>query len=269
MPRLRSEPLLFLLLLTAALLIFLHQLSALKPLEDMLVLFLSPAQEALNSAWHAVEQPFAGFQDAVEWRRRYDERQALVDQLLVQNTQLREKEKENETLRDMLGFKQANQSYQMLPAEVIGRDPNPLLRHVIIDRGTTDGLKTGMPVVTARGLVGQLREVNVASAKVMLITDLASAVNALTQETRANGVVQGDLNGGVLLRFVSQGDKIEKGNIVLTSGLGGRFPKRIVIGQVQEVRRADVETFQTAVIRPSVDFRTLEQVFVITGFPAE
>lgn len=269
MSRLRSESLLFALLLSATVLIFLHQISVLKPVEDVLALFLSPLQSAASTAWQAVEAPFDSFRDAADWRQRFQERQSMIDQLLVENTQLREKEKENEALRAMLGFKQANQNFQLTAAEVIARDPNPLIRYVVIDRGSADGIARGMPVVTARGLVGQVRDVAVKSSKVMLITDLASSVNARAQESRAEGVVQGTIGGGLVLQFVPQGEKLDTGFVILTSGLGGHFPKGLVIGQVQNVRGQDVDAFQTAEIRSSVDFQTLESVLVISNFPAE
>ncbi len=269
MIRLRSEPLAFLLVFCAGLLLLFHQLRILKPVEDVALLFFSPFQDAVSQVLSGVDKAFGGFRDAQEWRQRYEERQALVDQLLVENTQLREKEKENETLRELLSFKLAHASYQLLAAEVIGRDPNPLLRYIMIDRGSTDGVARGMPIITARGLVGQVSEAYLRSAKVMLITDLASSVNALVQETRAAGLIQGDVNGGVLMRFIPQGEKIAKGNIILTSGLGGKFPKRLVIGQVEAVQARDIELFQMAEIRPSVNFHTLEAVLVIMNFATE
>jgi rod shape-determining protein MreC len=269
MPRLRSEPLVFVLVLASALLMFLHQLRALKPFEDTAVLLFLPVQDSLGTLLGGVDQYFGGFQDAAAWRQKFEERQALVDRLLVENTQLREKEKENETLRAMLSFKQANQTYNLLAADVIGRDPDPLLHFVMIDRGANDGLQRNMPVITARGLVGQIGEVYPHSAKIMLITDLASAVNALAQETRTTGVVQGQVNGGLLMLFIPQGEKIGVGNIILTSGLGGRFPKQLVIGQVQTVHTRDVDLFQSADIRASVDFQSLGSVLVITNFAPE
>ncbi|HEV2037022.1 MAG TPA: hypothetical protein VGQ96_00325, partial [Candidatus Eremiobacteraceae bacterium] len=106
MRRLRSEPLFFVLVLSAALLIFLHQLNVLKPFENIALLMLSPVQEAATATFGGVAHFFGGFRDAADWRQKFEERQALIDQLLVDNTQLREKEKENETLREMLSFKQ-------------------------------------------------------------------------------------------------------------------------------------------------------------------
>jgi rod shape-determining protein MreC len=269
MSRIRSEPLVFVLVLVGALLMFLHQARFLQPFEDTAVVIFLPVQEVVSSTFGGVDHFFGGFQDAAAWRQKYDERQALVDQLLVENTQLREKEKENETLRAMLSFKQANQNLQLIASEVIGRDSNPLLHFIIIDRGTSDGITRNMPVITARGLVGQISDVYPHSAKVILITDLASSVNVVSQENRTNGVVQGEVDGGITMRFIPQGEKIEVGNIILTSGLGGRFPKRLVVGQVQTVTKKDVELFQSAVIRPSVDFQTLEAVLVITNFALE
>jgi len=270
MGRSRAEPLLFISLLASGLLILLHQLNVLQPAEDVLAAFFSPVQTFASGLWRGAAEPFANFRDAADWRQRFEERQAMIDQLLVENTQLREKEKQYETLREMLGFKQANQNLVLTAADVIGSDPNPLVRYIVIDRGTADGVGRGMPVVTARGLVGQVREASVKSSKVMLITDLASSVNARAQESRAAGVIQGTTSGGIVLQFVPQGEKLANGYIILTSGLGGHFPKGLVIGQIQSVRGQDVDAFQTAEIRPSVDFQTIEMVFVITNFaPAE
>src|SRR5438105_953611 len=109
MRRLRSEPLIFFLVLIAALLIFLHQLNLLKPFENIAALMLSPVQQTISASLGGVDYFLGGFQDAAQWRQKYEQRQAMIDQLLVDNTQLREKEKENETLREMLAFKQANQ----------------------------------------------------------------------------------------------------------------------------------------------------------------
>jgi rod shape-determining protein MreC len=266
MPRVRTEPLAFFLTLIAALLLLLHQFNLLQPFENIVIAFFSPLQDGLSEALSDVNSAFGGFRDAQEWRKKYEERQAIVDELLVENARLREKEKENGELRELLGFRLANPTYRYQAADVIGRDPNPLVRYVIIDRGSIDGLAKNMPVISARGLVGQISEVNLRSAKAMLITDLASSVNAISQETRATGIVQGDLSGALLMRFIQQNEKIEKGNIILTSGLGGRFPKRLVIGQVQAIKARDVDMFQTVELRPSVDFNTLEVVQVILNF---
>ena len=123
-----------------------------------------------------------------------------------------------------------------------------------------------MTVVTERGLVGQISEVGETSSKVLLITDPLSAVNSVLQTSRATGMVKGISGGQIFLDEVPQGASIELGDIVLTSGLGGTFPRGLVVGQVTDVSEQDVEMFQTAALHATVDFNKLEVVLVIVSF---
>lgn len=144
------------------------------------------------------------------------------------------------------------------------------MRFITIDRGATDGVRLGMPVLTAEGLVGRVKEVSVNSAKVLLITDPSSSVAALIQRTRATGVVQGQLGEYMVMRYLLPDSPVLPGDVVLTSGLGGNFPKRLVIGTVVRVEHRDVEMFQEALVEPAVNLRDLEMVMVLLNFsPAE
>ena len=100
----------------------------------------------------------------------------------------------------------------------------------------------------------------------LLISDPSSAVNAILQSSRLNGVVRGNPGGDLVMDYIQQGQTFEEGEIVLTSGLGGRFPKGIPIGQVVEIRQRDIDVFQQAIIRPTVDLSRLELVMVVTNF---
>jgi len=179
---------------------------------------------------------------------------------------LQEAKIENETLRRQLNFKRAVPSYHLLSAEVIGYDPNDLLQYLLIDRGTADGIQLGMPVLAAEGLVGRISQVSANSAKVMPITSPSSSVSALIQRSRATGIVVGYPGHDLLMRYILQGDTVTPGDMVLTSGLGGNFPKRLVIGQVASVKQRDVEMFQEARLIPAVDLRALESVMVLLSF---
>jgi rod shape-determining protein MreC len=179
---------------------------------------------------------------------------------------LQEAQIENETLRRQLSFKSSVPSFRLLSAEVIGHDPSNLLQYLIIDRGAQDGVQRGMAVLTAEGLGGRISEVSADSAKVMLITDPSSSVSALIQRSRATGSVQGYPNGELVMRYIPQGDTVAPGDIVLTSGLGGNLPRRLVIGQVASVKRQDVEMFQEARLIPAVNLRDLETVMVLLSF---
>jgi rod shape-determining protein MreC len=123
-----------------------------------------------------------------------------------------------------------------------------------------------MPVLTAQGLVGRISEVSAGSSKVMLITDSSSSVSALIQRSRATGMVQGYPGGELIMRYIPQGDQVQPGDIVITSGLGANFPKRLVIGQVVSVENADVQMFQEARLVPAVNLHDLEFVLVLLNF---
>jgi rod shape-determining protein MreC len=100
----------------------------------------------------------------------------------------------------------------------------------------------------------------------LLIIDPSSSVNAVVQSTRATGVVQGTIGGELLIKYVPQGEAIKTGDLILTSGIGAAFPKRLVIGQVTEVRKRDIELFQEATLKPAVDFTRLEYVLILKKF---
>jgi rod shape-determining protein MreC len=123
-----------------------------------------------------------------------------------------------------------------------------------------------MPVLTDAGLVGRISQVNRNAAQVMLLTDPSSSVSALIQRSRATGMVQGRLGAELVMRYIPQTETVVVGDVVLTSGLGGTFPKRLVIGQITQVRHDDVEMFQEATIAPAVDLYDLESVMVLLNF---
>lgn len=179
---------------------------------------------------------------------------------------LQEAQIENEILRRELNFKSSVPSYELLAAEVIGRDASELFQFLIIDRGYNDGVRVGLPVVTADGLVGRISEVSPVSAKVMLLTDSSSSVSSLVQRSRATGMTQGYPGRGLILRYVPQSQSVEVGDIILTSGLGGGFPMRLVIGQVAEVFDQDVAMFKEARLIPAVNYSSLESVMVMLSF---
>jgi rod shape-determining protein MreC len=270
MKRLQNRPLLFILLLLAIAGLVLHETDNTQAVENLILGPASPLQNELSSLAQDLSDLVQTFRDLRELRRRNEELQSLADSLMVENVRLRELESENETLRQLLQFTQANPTLSYRAAEVvghiIGQDPSNLLRYIIIDVGTGDGIAKGMPVVTDRGLVGRIVEVSSRSSKALLITDVSSSVNAIIQSSRATGVVEGKADGGLVMKYIPQQVTINVGDIILTSGLGATFPKRLVIGQVTAVHKRDIEMFQQAEIKPTVDFERLEIVLVITNF---
>ncbi len=238
----------------------------LQPVKNLASLATLPLQEGLTSLTARVTNVRRFLADLEACRAENEDLQTLVDQLIIENVRLREAEIENVTLREQLNFKQANPSFELLSAQVIGRDPSNVLGYLIIDRGTAEGVAVGMPALTHRGLVGRVTQADLHSSKVLLITDPSSSVNALIQESRATGVIQGKARETLLMRYIQQTEEAKPGDLVLTSGLGGNFPTRLIIGQVIVVTKKDVELFQEAEVRPAVEFGRLEMVMVLTSF---
>jgi rod shape-determining protein MreC len=168
----------------------------------------------------------------------------------------------NDRLRNLIDF-QKNISERVVAAEVIGKDPSAWFKTVIIDKGETDGLTRGLPVVIAQGIVGQVVEVSAHYSKVMLIVDSNSAVDSLVQRTRARGVIKGESTDQCRLDYVLRKNDVRIGDIVVSSGLDGVYPKGLRIGLVSQVIGHDADIFHEVIITPFVDFEKLEEVLVI------
>jgi len=151
----------------------------------------------------------------------------------------------------------------MLPAEVVGLDVSPWFRSILVDRGTAHGVHAGNPVVTYEGVVGLVTVASAHAAKTMLLLDRQSAIDGIVQRSRDRGIVRGRGSGELEFEFVVRGGDVQPGDVVITAGLGGVYPKGLRIGEVVEVSDPGGHLMQTATLRPAVDFGRLEQVFVM------
>ncbi len=209
------------------------------------------------------------------WVRDLSVSRSDLEALRQQNEEMRarlaaleEARQENERLRELVGFVEARE-IEALGARVIGR-PATLWEGVItIDRGTEEGVAVGMPVLAAQGLIGQIVEAGPHSSRVRLITDQRSGVGAMLQATRAEGVVNGSLGGDLTLDYVSRETTVTVGDVVLTSGMGGVYPKGLLIGEVSDVQLNDADLFPRIQVRPSAALAGLEEVVVLVGVPFE
>jgi rod shape-determining protein MreC len=250
----------------AATVIFISINSRRSPLKDpsggIAVGFFAPFQEAFSTA--------AGFVSGI-WRNYFDlvgvaeEAQKLRSQLRQARADLNryeETRQANQRLRGLLGFRTRSVG-DAIAAEVVGRDPSPWFKTIIINKGTTDGVVKASPVVVPEGIVGLVVAVTGHYAKVLLIIDQNSAVDAKVQDTRARGIVKGDPTGRGSFNYVLRKHDISLGDSVITSGLDGVFPKGLPIGRVSEIVRLSAGIFQEIAITPYVDFETLEEVLVL------
>jgi rod shape-determining protein MreC len=151
----------------------------------------------------------------------------------------------------------------MLPAEVVGLDVAPWFRSVLVDRGTQHGVEPGHPVITHKGVVGVVTATSDHAAKAMLLLDRQSAIDALVQRSRSRGVLRGVGRARLEFEFVVRSADVVVGDEVVTSGMGGVFPKGLQLGRVAELRDAGGRLTRIAIIEPAVDLGRLEQVFVM------
>ncbi|HLE14399.1 MAG TPA: rod shape-determining protein MreC [Anaerolineales bacterium] len=232
-------------------------------------LALSPfvgAQTWLFTRYSAVRDFFTTPRDVTLLSQQNAQLEAEISSLQAQIIQLQQQNADLEVLSALLDFAQAHPQNEYLTSAVIGRDPSPFLHYVIINRGSDDGLRRGMPVVTSQGLVGRVAAVTAGAARVQLITDPGSAINVRLNPSGAEALLTGSLTGELQLEAIPQEVEVQLGDLVLTSGLGGNYPPDILIGQITGVRQRPVELFQSASIQPVVDFSQLKIVLVIVNF---
>ena len=167
-----------------------------------------------------------------------------------------------------MDFARNNPDHEYEAATVIGREISPYLQYIIIDKGSNDGIRYGMPVVTQQGLVGRIDAVISDAARVQLITDAGSAVNIRLKTANVEGQVNGSITGEISLAMVPVDAQVDIGEVILTSGLGGTYPPNIFVGQVVSMQSRQNALFQTGSVQPIVDFSTLSAVLVITNFTA-
>jgi rod shape-determining protein MreC len=258
------------LLILALALIGAGRSGVLRPLATVLMAPLAPVARLFTGGTQAAADLTAQREDYATLEQRHRELEGVVAELQVEIVRLREIEQDYYRLSEILNYATQHADQQLVTANVIARDTSGYLRWIIINRGTIDGIQVGNPVISDLGLVGRVEDVAATTAWVRLAIDQGSAINAILQGSRAEGIVVGQLQGGLRMSLIPQEALVEAGDLVLTSGLGGSFPSDIVIGQVASVRQQQAALFQEAEIRPTVDFSRLELVSVITSFePAD
>lgn len=252
--------------------IVLDQYHRLQGLEDVGGAMLAPLQASATNVARPAAELARTVRDVAHLRAENEQLRKAIADLTRENIALRELATENQALRQQLGFARANPNLHLLPATIIGTDTNPLLAYAQVDRGTADGVREGMAVLSPEGaLVGRVSRAGDHRASVLLILSPSSSVNALvqTKDARPTGVVDGQYDGRLVMHDIPQGEALSVGDLVLTSGLGGGFPRGLLIGRVAAVKRSDAAMFQEAQVTPAANFARLEAVsLVLNDLPA-
>ncbi len=227
---------------------------------------LTSIQTWVSQQYQGMESFISASRDIREIRQQNTGLEAENARMQAQIVELQQQLVEYEILSALLEFARANPENKYIGASVIGRDPSPFLNYIIINRGSDDGLKRGMPVVTQNGLAGRVVQVTASGARVSLITDPATKINIRIEPSRSAAVLSGSITGDLTLEQIPQEADVNPGNLILTSGLGGNYPANIIIGQITSVKSRENALFQSASVQPVTDFYDLNIVLVITNF---
>ena len=232
------------------------------PAEQFIVQITAPLQRFITHAVNITEEFWLGYFQLVNVRNENRQLKKEVDALRMENIRYREQLSTHQRLQELLQFKHTI-NRPVLAAQVIGLDPTGWFKSIIVDKGKRAGLKLNMPVVNACGVVGRIVSVSPTYAKVLLIIDQNSAVDCLVQRSRDRGMVKGISTDTCKLDYVVKSSDVAVGDLVVTSGLGGIYPKGLSVGSILNVREASGDLFKDIVVRPVVDFSKLEEVLVI------
>lgn len=231
-------------------------------LESVIAWTVSPIQKLFTRTVDAISDIFSHYVFLVNVTKENDALHREIDSLRARNNELIERMYWQGRVGDLLNYRE-NYPKKTLVASIIGRDATQWSKMVFIDKGTRQGARENQAVVTDAGVVGHVMQAMGNSAKVLLIVDSRSAVDALFQESRVSGVVAGTGQNWCDMKYVPYSAKVEVGDVVLSSGLGGVFPKGLVVGRVTHVKKKKQGLFQEIAVAPGADLARLEEVLVL------
>jgi rod shape-determining protein MreC len=235
-------------------------------IDALLMELFSPFQKTSHLVIKTVQGTFQQYVFLVNLEKENRSLKKRIAELQEENHRIQEMKLANERLRKLLLFREKN-SPAMIGAEVIGQDPSSWFKSITIDKGERDGVKKGMAVVSQAGVIGQVLKTAPGYATVLLITDYNSAIDSIVERTRAKAIVEGMGENRCQLKYLRRAEEVALGDIVVTSGLGGNFPKGLMVGEIKRVDKKGHGVFQIAELVPSVDMTQLEEVFVILESP--
>jgi rod shape-determining protein MreC len=221
-----------------------------------------PLQKAIAFPIDFVRHAWGRYADLVDVADRNARLEARVAALQEENLQLREALVAGGRLASIAEMR-ADFEVPMLPAQLVGSDVSAFFRSVLVDRGRAHGVRSGMPVISEEGIVGLVTATSDRAARATLLLDRQTAIDGTVQRSRTRGIVRGRGAELVDFEFVARGGDIEVGDVVITSGLDGVYPKGLRVGIVTAVSEADSGLLRSASLAPAVDFGRLEQAFVI------
>ncbi len=233
--------------------------SFIEPIKLQTARFLEPPLIQINNISQKIEDLISlkGF-----FTRQLNNKNLQIQALIAENSQLKEALSENQRLKELMSFKQSL-NFSVIPAQVIAKDPTNWRNSIIINKGSKDGVKKSMFLITQQGLAGRICEVGRYLSKAVLLTDPDFKVAAVCQRNREQMIVTGTSRSACSMKYLSQDADLKGKDIIVTSGLGGFCPKGILIGEVISVSKSGDGFTLEAFLKPSVQLSRLEEVLVM------
>ncbi|MDQ7783219.1 MAG: rod shape-determining protein MreC [Desulfomonilaceae bacterium] len=225
---------------------------------------IRPIQHAVYGIHHRIGGIWNSYFDLVGVREENRSLQEEIRKLRRQRSVLLFKERENRRLRKLLDLKRQHE-FPSIAARVIGEDAVGWYRTLFIDRGSSDGVLTEMPVTVAEGVVGRVTRNSQDMSQVTLLTDPGLTVGCRIARTRDRGVLSGSLESGCVLRYIRLESDVRPGDEVVTSGMDGIFPRGLPVGRIESVTKGEQGLFLEARVTPAVNFSDIEEVLVVLG----
>jgi rod shape-determining protein MreC len=228
----------------------------------------SAVSETFYGFSHGVKDTTAMYLDLINIKKQSEQLHSTNNELQSRLNSMNELQVENDRLRGLLEFKQQTKM-KLTSAQVIGRDLVIDHNTITINKGTQDGLKSGMAVITTAGVLGYIFKPEPFTAHVMLITDRYAVVDGIVQRTRAHGIVEGKSQTSCALKYVERTEDVKEGDLVVTGGLDNIFPKGFPVAIVESVERKTFSVSLKVDLRPVVDPYKVEEVFIIVDSSKE
>lgn len=235
-----------------------------EPVGALLMWILRPLQIAGQETANWIK----GFRDNYDtlsgFRLENERLRKRVQNLEIERQKLLEAEANNRRLQQLLDFR-AQLPGSAITASIIANSASSWFQSCLLDKGSADGVRKDMAVVTPLGVVGKVVSVTRRTAKVLLLTDSNSGIDVMVQRTRSRGIVSGSLDNVTVLKYMKRSEDVQEGDRLITSGLDGVFPKGMLVGTVIKVRKQSLGLFQSVEVLPAVQSSRTEEVLVVGG----
>jgi len=227
---------------------------------------VAPLMKIISYSENKVKKVWNGYINLVNVEKENERLRETLRILNQKNNHYAELLLENERLRKLLDLR-AKLSYPSITSSIIGKVSSDWFRAIFCDKGSLQGVKKGMAVISPEGVVGRVVAVSPHMSKVLLITDPSSSIDAFVQRSRAKGMIEGGDNGHCYLKYLLRTDDVMVGDKVFTSGIGGIFPKGLYIGQVTKIFKKKYGLSQQVEVTPAMDFSKIEEVLILLKVP--